>query len=65
MEEVILNNITEIIIAIIGVIAAIGITVSVVNRKNKMKQKSGNNSTNIQIGGDFNINKNDDEAGGR
>ena len=65
MEDVILNNITEIIIAIITVIAAIGITVSVVNRKNKMKQKSGNNSTNIQIGGDFKINKKDDEARGR
>jgi len=65
MEEVILKNITEIIITIIGVIAAIGITVSVVNRKTKMKQKSGNNSTNIQIGGDFNFNKTDDEAGGR
>lgn len=65
MEEVILNNIAEIIIAIIGVIAAIGITFSFVNRKNKMKQKSGNNSTNIQIGGDFNFNKKDDEAGER
>jgi len=33
------------------------------SNSSKMSQKSGKNSTNVQVGGDFTMNKKDDDGG--